>query len=231
MISKKWITGALLVGLSLPLVSHAQTQASSKVTGKTANINLIPATTTTSGWQTILTNQIKTSAQKDLFVGASLEVGLFTRTLTRSKLMVTDSSTARAIVQVRVMIDGKPAEPGPVVYGRRSQTLNTTLEGAISSCLTIVTNTDGTQSIVLNPDCVTPEAVELILETMDAASFNFIAPNVPVGTHTVSVQARVDTTGSADQGQYEALATVGKGSMTVESVRLIRADNVVYDVN
>jgi hypothetical protein len=93
--------------------------------------------------------------------------------------------------------------------------------------LSIVTNPDGTQSIVLDPTCVTAEAIDLILDTMDAASFNFVAPNVAVGTHTVSVQARIDTTGSADAGSYEATATVGKGTMTVESVRMIRNEDVV----
>jgi hypothetical protein len=217
----------LALALALPFAANAQTQASSKVTAKTSSINLIPATTTTSGWQTVLSNKIKTSSQKDLFVGASLEVGLFTRTLVKSKLMTSDTSLARGIIQVRVLVDGVQAEPGPVVYARRSQQLSATLEGAISSCLQIVTNADGTQSIVLNPDCVTAEAIELILETMDAASFNFVAPNVAVGTHTISVQARIDTTGSAEQGSYEATATVGKGSMTVESVRLIRNEDVV----
>jgi septum formation inhibitor-activating ATPase MinD len=90
-----------------------------------------------------------------------------------------------------------------------------------------VLNADGSQSIVLDEDCVTAEEIELILETMDAASFNFIASDVPQGIHTISVQARVDTTGSQIAGTFEAKATVGKGSMTVESVRLIKGEDVV----
>ena len=227
MISKKWFAGALMMALALPFAANAQTQPSAKATGKTSNITLIPATKATSDWQTVLTNKIKTSAQKDLFIGASFEVGLYTRTLVKSKLMTSDTSMARGEIQVRVLIDGKEAQPGEVVFARRSQTLSATLEGAIASCLSVVTNADGTQSVVLDPACVTPEAIDLILDTMDAATFNFIAPDVSVGTHTVSVQARVDTTGSAEQGSYEATATVGKGSMTVESVRLIRNEDVV----
>ena len=130
-------------------------------------------------------------------------------------------------VEVRVLIDGTVAEPGTVVFGRRAQTLSATLEGAIASCLEIVTNPDGTQSVILDPECVTPEAIELILETMDAATFNFVATNIPQGVHTISIQARIDTTGSAEAGEFEATATVGKGSMTVESVRLIRNEDVV----
>ena len=219
------------MSLALPFsaaTALAQTsQPSAKVTAKTSALTLLPETTATSDWMTILSNKIKTASQKDLFVGVSLEVGLYTQTLVKSKNMVNDSSTANGIVQVRVLVDGNPIEPGAVVFGRRSQTLNATLEGAIASCLSIVTNPDGTQSVVLDPECVTPEEIELILETMDAAAFNFVAANVPQGVHTVSVQARIDTTGSAEQGSFEAKATVGKGSMTVESVRLIKGEDVV----
>jgi len=100
------------------------------------------------------------------------------------------------------------------------------LEGAIAGCLTIVTNADGTLSIIVDPDCVTPETIELILDSMDAASFNFVAVDVPQGVHTVSVQARIDSTGSAQTGSFSALGTVGKGSVTVESVRLIKNEDV-----
>ncbi len=74
------------------------------------------------------------------------------------------------------------------------------------------------------------ETIELILETMDAASFNFVAVNVPQGIHTISVQARIDTATSAQLGSAVATALVGKGSMTVESVRLIKDANVILDL-
>jgi len=206
-------------------------QPSAKVTAKTANLTLLPETSGTGAWQTLLSNTIKTAYQKDLFIGASFEVGLYTQTLVSSKNMVRDTSTADAKVQVRVLIDGtRVVEPGNVVYGRRKQTLSATLEGAIAGCLSLVTNLDGTVSIVVNPTCVLPETIELILDSMDAAAFNFVAVNVPQGVHTISVQARIDTTGSAQTGSWKALGAVGKGSMTVESVRLIKDPNVILDV-
>ena len=94
----------------------------------------------------------------------------------------------------------------------------------------MVTNLDGSLSVVVDPLCVTPETIELVLETMDAASFNFVAVDVPQGVHTIAVQARIDTLGSAELGSWKAFGTVGKGSMTVESVRLIKEPNVVVDV-
>src|SRR6266550_2492019 len=142
----------VLLALSLAAVSgYAQSQPSAKVTAKTANLTLLPPTTTQGQWQTVLANSIKTANQKDLFINACFEVGLYTDTLVKSKLMVSDTSTAVASVQVRVVLDlNTPAErvvePGEVVYGRRSQTLSATLEGAIAGCLSIVTNANGTLS-------------------------------------------------------------------------------------
>jgi hypothetical protein len=196
----------------------------------------LPPTTTQSAWHTVLANNIKTANQKDLFISASLEVGLYTKTLVKTKLMVSDTSTAKASVKVRVVLDlGTPAqrivEPGEVVYGRRSQTLSATLEGAIAGCLTIATNADGSFSIVLDPLCVQAEEIDLVLDTLDAASFNFVAVDVPQGVHTVSVQAQIDSTGTVQNGTFEARALVGKGAVTVESVRLIKNANVeVADV-
>jgi len=223
------ISGIVTLSLALPLVigtADAQNQPSSKVTAKTANITLLEKTTGTGAWKPLLFNTIKTANQKDLFITASLEVGLFTQTLVSSKNLQKDTSTATANVQVRVMVDGTNAEPGQVVYGRRTQTLSATLEGAIAGCLSI-TNLGGFPSIVLDTNCVAPETIELILDSMDAASFSFVAVDVPVGVHTVLVQARIDTTGSADTGSYSAFGTVGKGTVTVESVRLIKDEDVL----
>ena len=226
-----------MLALSLAVVSgYAQTsQPSAKVTAKTANLTLLPPTTTQGEWHTVLANSIKTANQKDLFISASFEVGLYTDTLVKSKLMVSDTSTAKADVKVRVVLDlgtgaERVVEPGEVVYGRRSQTLSATLEGAIAGCLSVVTNLDGSLGIVLNQACVQPEVIDLILDTMDAASFNFVAVDVPQGVHTVSVQAQINTTGTVQNGTFEAKALVGKGSVTVESVRLIKDPNVVLDV-
>ena len=222
---------ALGLALSLNATVNAQnSQPSSKVTAKTANLTLLPETHGNGGWQTLLSNTIKTANQKDLFISASFEVGLFTQTKVTSKTMTSDTSTSVANVQVRVLLDGNVVEPGAVVFGRRTQTLTATLEGAIAGCLTVVTNTDGSLSIVVDPNCVAPETIELILDSMDAASFNFVAVDVSQGIHRISVQARIDTTGSAQTGSFTALGTVGKGSMTVESVRLIKDPNVVLDV-
>jgi hypothetical protein len=188
----------------------------------TSDLTLIEQTTGTSGWVTILAGKMKTPSSKEIYVSASIEAGLYTQTLVRSKNLKKDTSTASVAIQVRTLIDGTPMPPGTVTYAARTQTLSATLEGAIAGCLTIVTNPDGTQSIILDPDCVTPEEIELILNTLNAASFNFVASNVPVGTHTISLQARISSTTSVDTGTASAKALVGKGTMIAQIVRAVR---------
>ncbi len=175
----------------------------------------------------MLANRIKTANQKDLLVTASLEIGLFTKTTVSSKNMIEDTAVGQAEVEVRVLVDGKALEPGVVVFGRRTQTLSASLEGAIGSCLVTTTNADGTFSTTVNLACVTPENISLTLDSLQATSFSFVAVDVPQGVHTVSVQARTATIGSAQFGGYSALALVGKGSMFVESIRLRKGDEVL----
>src|SRR5690349_19185108 len=149
----RFTSGILVACLAVLLAVgsvNAQNQPAAKVTAKTSALNLIPETTGTGDWETILANRIRTPNLKDLFVGVSLEVGLFTQTQTKGKNLVPDTSLARAQVEVRALVDGVVAEPGPVVFGRRSQTLSATLEGAIGGCLSLVTNLDGSVSIVVD---------------------------------------------------------------------------------
>src|SRR5262245_43722901 len=156
---------------------------SAKFAYSSSDIALIKQTSSTSGWVTVLSCQLKTPAAKEMYVSGSLETGLFTQTLVRSKNNKKDTSTASVGIQVQALIDGKQMEPGTVTYAARTQTLSATLEGAIGGCLSIVNNADGTQTIVVDQNCVTPEGINLILSTLNASSFGFVSTDVPVGTH------------------------------------------------
>ena len=222
---KKLSIGLLVLGSALPLAvqsSQAQGQPSAKFAFSTSNLDLIKETTGTNGWVTILAAPIKTPASKELYVSASLEAGLYTQTEVSSKNLKKDTSTASSAIQVQALIDGQPMPPGTVTYAARTQTLSATLEGAIAGCLSTVTNDDGTSSIVLNPDCVQPETINLILSTLNAASFNFVASDVPVGTHVLSLQARISSSTSVDTGTATATALVGKGTMIAQTVRAVK---------
>jgi len=225
----KLIVGMLALSLALPLAvlnSQAGGTPSSKVTFQTSDLALIPATTNTSPeWVTVLSGIIKTAQNKDMFISGSIEAGLFTETVVRSKGMQKDTSTATVSIQVQALVDGQQVPPGIVTYAARTQTLSATLEGAIAGCLTIVTNADGSLTIVLDENCVTPEEIGLILSTLSAASFDFVAVNVPQGVHTVSLQARITSStslGVTQLGSATAFGFVGKGTMIVESVRLVK---------
>src|SRR5205814_9339537 len=110
---------------------------------------------------------------------------------------VPPEAMARAAVHVRVQLDGQEVEPGVVIYGRRIQTLRS------------------------------DETIELSLgQSLDAASFSFVAVDVPQGVHQICVHARVDTGGTGD---FSAEGAVGKGTVTVESVRLINGEDVLLN--
>lgn len=174
-------------------------------------------------WQTILSSSIRTSRQKDLVVGVSLESTLLTRGVARSRNKTADKSMASAGIEVQVLVDGQPAYPGVVVFNKRKQELTATFQGILAGCLT----TDpATGAVVIDTACVEPEELDLLLDTTSANHFNFVLDDVGVGTHSIQVQARIDLSASAVAGSGEARAVLGKGAVVVEEVRLVKGADV-----
>jgi hypothetical protein len=64
---------------------------------------------------------------------------------------------------------------------------------------------------------------------MNANTFNFIQADLAAGVHNIQVQARLNLGASAQNGSAHARALIGKGSVTVESVRLIRGEDIELD--
>jgi len=213
------LSSLALICTSLLIPSIAQSQ-SAKSSVQVGNVNILNASSLS--YQDIMRTTIRTSRQKDLVMDVSLECGLLTRTKVSSKQGISDTSSAQAGVKLRVLIDGREAKPGEVTFCRRSQELTATFGGIMSECSD--QNGDG---ILTAAECTwTPEELELILDTMNANSFNFILDNVGTGTHLVQVQARIDSGSSAQLGSADAKASIGKGSIDVEEVRLIK-DQVI----
>jgi hypothetical protein len=178
----------------------------------------------TSPWATLLRATIQTPSQKDLIVGASLQTALFTSTQVKSK-GTQDTSQAEAKIEVRVVIDpatpnvgaaGRNADPGVVVYDRRRQNLAATF-GGVFTCT----------GITLDTCNITDEVLQLILDTTSAHHFNFIIDDTGTGTHIVELQVRLNTNTAWQAGGAEATAVIGKGSLTVEEVRLVKGSDVV----
>jgi len=91
---------------------------------------------------------------------------------------------------------------------------------AFAGCLSIITNSAGNLQIVLDTNCVQPEVIGLIQDTMTANSFIFAAPNLSSGFHNIQIQAVIDAQGDNQNGTFTAAALVGKGTLSAESVRL-----------
>ena len=229
---------AVVLGLLFTLPAMAQ---SAKATAKVSSIisfdgTLSGAGSSSTAWTDILSNNIKTANQKDLFVNASLECGLLTKTRVRSKNGEADTSSASAAVEVRVVLDkgtsnetvfepktisdgtgGTTEDDGRVVFCRRTQTLTALFLGL--NCTADLLTGEVT--------CEDPEELELILDTMNANAFNFYLGDVKSGNHTITVQARIALNNTVQTGEVEAQAFLGKGSVTMESVRLVKGDDVV----
>jgi hypothetical protein len=227
---KKGFGLALIVVLSLALMIPSAHAASAKATSAVGNLKEVAASSAVlmdHGWETVLENQIKTSSQKDLFVDVSLECGLTTNTKAMSKQLQRAIADAEAAVYVRVLVDGVEAYPGVVTFAKRRQVLIAEFAGDISLCLDEEGHVDLT-----DPNCIQEESVALILDTLSAHAFNFIAVDVGVGTHTITVQAKTAYVNAAlEDGDYPATsAWVGKGSMTVEEVRMIQDEDTSPEI-
>lgn len=261
------VTALVVTLVGVGLVATAESLPSSKATAKVSELTLIDWTVE-EDWTTILEQSIKTPNKKDLFIDVSLETGLYTRTLVKSKRNEEvdpdwDTSKAKAEIQVRVVIDEgtadeRDASPTPVVFNMREQTLSAKFMGIFTGdCLNVVpadpqidNDEDGSVNedpldgidndedglidedgpdyvITINYDCLEPEELELTLETLSANSFGFVIDDLTPGVHTISVQARIATNGEADEGEWEAKALVGKGSVLIEVVRMINQSDLL----
>ena len=216
----------------------------------TAQFRDLTGVTLGAGWTTVFKQLIKTPTAKDLFISASFEVGMTTNTAVMSKKLERAIANAEAKVEVRVIRDYndvEPVAPGEITYAWRKQTLVAEFAGLYDlwdeECVqtTIDQDTGAITSITFSEDaaCFDAEYLQLILSTMNANSFNFIDVDVPQGTHSIEVQVRLtydlgdgidifdrpDLADDINSSSYEGSAAwIGKGSVTVESVRMIKDD-------
>ncbi len=195
-------------------------------------------------WHTILTQEIKMANAKDLFIDASLQCGIVTDTTVKSMNGVLATDEARATVRVRIALfkddvlyayaqpdrgrdaanaddPDAPADPAGVVFCDRIQTLLAKFSGL--NCTADLETGAVT--------CDNPEELQLILKTLNANSFNFVAADLEPGVYTIKVQAKT-TAVVGDIGIDGALnktnAFVGAGSVAIESVRMIKDEQVEF---
>jgi len=200
-----------------------QNQPAAKATAKIGYVYALEKEVPT----VILSQAIKTPNGKGLFIDVSVECGLLTNTLVQSKKGNKTTAKAEASVMVWVTVDGEYADPGHVTFCKRTQELTATFSGLLSACVDPMTG-------IIDPDCVAilePEEVGLLLDTMTANSFNFYYGVELSGVHTVDVWAQIGTPVSViglDPGaSFAAEALIGRGSVTIDLVRLIKDEDVV----
>lgn len=168
---------------------------------------------------TLLTTTIKTSSGSGttLLITPSLDTGLYTNTLVDPNM---SSSTQTAGVVVTVTMDGQPVLPETgtdpfVIYDKRFQELSTGIFAEIATC----------QGPMPSANC----NIETVLSTLSAHSFNFVAPNLTQGSHTISVGWQFQCFGnngapeSCDTTVFQpntAGACVGPGTVTVTQTKV-----------
>lgn len=191
--------------------------ASAKFTANVGSLALVKqaVTATADNWNDVLHGTIHTATPKDLLIGVSFQTSLFTETLVKSKGGTGDTSSADASIEIRVLVDGVVAAPGPVIYDRRMQQLSAKLGGYYANCADA--NGDGIIDVTTECDLL-QEEIDLLLDTTAAHHFNFVKSNLGQGNHAIVVQSRITNSASFQSGSATATAVVGIGSLTVEEV-------------
>lgn len=195
----------------------------------------------------VMGSTVKVSNSQSLFASASLVTGLYTNTLvsTRPSKTTGGTNTSTAVasggVFLRaVLLDGPNGNP--IMYGYPAAACNS----AVLGC----SGTGATSGVVLNSrvqtltqslsDCVVnvtvsglagtgtcdfTSTIQLILQTTSANGYNFVFPNVGVGTYYLSIQAAADSGALVSAGTGSAVggAAYGLGSVTIDSVRMVHS--------
>ncbi len=195
----------------------------------------------------VMGSTVKVSNSQSLFANASLVTGLYTNTLVTTKPSKTsggtNTSTATATGGVYLRAALLDAPNGNVVtYGYPAAACNSavlgcsgsgpdsgvildsrvqTLTQSLSDCVVNVT----VSGVAGTGTCDFTSTIQLILQTTSAHSYNFIFPNVGVGTYYLSIQAAADSGAVVNMGTGSAVggAAYGLGSLTVESVRMVHS--------
>ena len=203
---------------------------------------------------------IRVPQHKELLVGLSAQVGLYTFTEAKGKRGT--RSTAVAVAEGGVSLWACPSPydtldscvmgaPGYVVLSSREQELSAVLAGVIESCdVDVEVDFDdmtASGSFTLADCVVLDEAISLGLTTMAAHHFNFVFADMDQGdydivakfqTHagaTAEVTCEYDSEDigcSVEDGDATAVAgaLIGKSIMTVQTVRAVKGSDMRGEV-
>lgn len=201
-----------LVAVAALMGATAWAQSSGNFSGAVDETQCtVTATGTGSSTVSSMSTTIKTpnSSQTALLIRPSLVTGLFTDTTVSNDVSV---STAVAGVTVSVDLDNSPVAPDTgsgIVYDSRIQQMSQNFLSLITACA---------------PSTNTSCDLSLVLATLSAHSFDFLAPDVGGGTHTVTVTVTLDpgtgsNSGGKNKGGGLSGACAGPGVLSVQQVQ------------
>ena len=218
---------SLLAALVLTLAGAAAVSAQSsgnftaRVQTTQCTMNTMTGTPTAGGLDNngggqLLSTTIKTpnSQFTTLLITPSLVTGLFTNTEVSQAMPV---SAQTAAVKVKVTLDGQPVAPATtaspsIIYDQRFQQLSAPFFSQLAEC-------------TANQNC----SMDLIISTLAAHSFDFVAPNVGGGVHNLQVTWEFtcsDAAGNMSTSNCttaymanSAGACAGPGTVTVQQVK------------
>ena len=201
--------------VSAPVFAGASSKFAAHVAQAGTNLHLIhsgTATATVSGTKVelsqsadILNATIKTANKKDLLIGVSLQSGLYTDTTVKGKNGSSEKAGAEAGIKVSIEIDNGAIAvfPSEVIFASRVQELSATLGGVIESCEVSVDPNTGLGGFIVADDCiVSDEEIGLMISTTSANHFNFVAPDLGSGDHTIVVKATALSSAEFTNGTY-----------------------------
>jgi len=155
-------------------------------------------------WTTVLSTCIKPPGGNDLVIGVSAQTALFTanQNISMSFFPVPTITVENVNIQVRVLLDGVPVPVGsPTV-----------------TAITFDNLVRVTDQLQLSGD-FSVDSLSLVVDEGGARAFNWLAPNVGVGEHTITVQNRFTFNNVAFSFAFSSTAAlVGPRTLTVEEV-------------
>lgn len=155
-------------------------------------------------WTTVLSTCIKPPGGNDLVIGVSAQTALFTanQNISMSFFPVPTITVENVNIQVRVLLDGVPVPVGsPTV-----------------TAITFDNLVRVTDQLQLSGD-FSVDSLSLVVDEGGARAFNWLAPNVGVGEHTITVQNRFTFNNIAFSFAFSSTAAlVGPRTLTVEEV-------------
>ncbi len=230
---------ALATFMAVPALAQDGGFASAKTGAVVHDFVKIPNSDVNVAWHEIFSMKLKSGNDKYMYITPSLECVLFTETEVKSSNhgkksedVTSDTSAAMSTVQVRVLVDVKPAYPwagdAGVTYCERRQELEATLGGIFVDC---EDNNANGRIEVLEECLLIDEEIRLLLESTTATTFNFVYGPMTADVHTVSVEAKITLTEEAQAGSAKAQAGIGRGTLIVQEGRLSKSQGptVVFD--